>query len=104
MRHLRTLDDLEDDYFYQFPDEIEDYISIIFEEYAKDGDLSALLASLRSIARSQGISATAMAAGMTRKGLQKALSEQGNPKFESVSAILKALGYRLVPQKLGSGL
>jgi DNA-binding phage protein len=37
---------------------------------------------------------------MTRKGLQKALSEGGNPKFESVNAILHAMGYRLAPQKL----
>lgn len=84
MRQLRNLDDLEDDYFCQNPDEIEEYISIIFDEYAQDGDLGALLASLRSVARAQGISATAAAAGITLKGLQKALSEQGNPKFESV--------------------
>ena len=102
MRQLRTLDDFEEDYFHQHPDEIDEFISIIFEEYAQDGDLGALLASLRSVARTQGITATATAAGMTRKGLQKALSDQGNPKFESVNAILNALGYRLAPQKLGA--
>lgn len=100
MRQLRTLDQIEEDYFRQHPEEIEEYISVIFEEYAKDDNIGALLASLRTIARAQGITATAIAAGMTRKGLQKALSEQGNPKFESVNAILHALGYQLAPQKL----
>ena len=33
------------------------------------------------------------------EGLQKALSEQGNPKFESVNAIMHALGYHLKPEK-----
>jgi DNA-binding phage protein len=32
--------------------------------------------------------------------LQKALSENGNPQFSSVNAILNAMGYRLTPQKL----
>lgn len=99
MRQLRTLDQSEEDYFRQHPEEIEVYISVIFEEYAKDDNVGALLASLRTIARAKDITATAVAAGMTRKGLQKALSEQGNPKFESVNAILHALGYRLIPQK-----
>ena len=44
----------------------------------------------------------AEAVGMTRKGLQKALSAEGNPGFESINAILKVLGYRLAPQKLTS--
>jgi DNA-binding phage protein len=32
--------------------------------------------------------------------LQKALSENGNPQFGSVNAIMHAMGYRLTPQKL----
>jgi DNA-binding phage protein len=34
--------------------------------------------------------------------VQKALSENGNPQFSSVNAILNAMGYRLAPQKLMS--
>jgi DNA-binding phage protein len=47
-----------------------------------------------------GVSRLAASAGLSRKGLQKVLSEEGNPYFESVNAILHAMGYRLVPQKL----
>jgi DNA-binding phage protein len=38
--------------------------------------------------------------GWVRKGVQKALSEDGNPQFSSVNAIMNAMGYRLAPQKL----
>ncbi len=100
MRKLRTLDAVEADYLRDHPDEIEEYVSVIFEEYARDGDTGALLASLRTISKVKGITATAQEAGLSRKGLQKALSEKGNPKFESVNAIMHALGYRLSPQKL----
>ena len=48
------------------------------------------------------MSRIAEAAGMSRKGLQKALSEEGNPEFASVNAIMHAMGYRLAPQKLDS--
>mgnify|MGYP000474277529 CR=1 FL=1 len=102
MRQLRTLDQLEAEYFQQHPEEVDEYLSILFEDYAQDGDTSALLASLRTIARAKGITATAETAGMSRKGLQKALSTQGSPKFASVNAILHALGYRLTPQKLSA--
>ncbi|QUY40409.1 addiction module antidote protein [Acaryochloris marina] len=95
MHKLRTLDQIENDYFRQHPEEIEEYISVIFEEYAKDENIGALLASLRTVACARGSTETAVAAGMKRKGLQKALSEQGNPKFECVNAIMHALGYRL---------
>lgn len=93
------LQKLEESYLQKHPKEIDDYLTICFEEYAKDGWTPALLSSLRVIARAKGVTATANAAGMTRKGLQKALSEQGNPKFESVNAIMQAMGYHLKPEK-----
>jgi probable addiction module antidote protein len=95
----RSFDQVEEEYYRNHPDEIDGYLTTCFEEYAEDGCTPALLASLRMIARIKGISATADAAGLSRKGLQKALSEQGNPRFESVNAIMQAIGYRLAPQK-----
>jgi len=99
-RNYRSYDQVEEEYYRNHPDEIDDYLVTCFEEYAQDGCTPALLASLRLVARIKGVSATADAAGLSRKGLQKALSEQGNPRFESVNAILQAMGYRLTPQKL----
>ena len=100
MRKLRNLDNVEEDYLRQHPEEIEGYLSLLFDEYDKDGNTGALLASLRIVSRVKGVGITAKAAGLTRKGLQKALSENGNPKFESVNSILHALGYRLKPVRI----
>lgn len=102
MPGYRTLDELEEDYFRRHPEEIGPYLTEIFEEFAQDEDSGALLASLRVIARVKGISALADETGMTRQGLQKALSGRGNPRLENVNAIMRALGYRLVPQKIDS--
>ncbi len=100
MTEYRTLDDVEEEYFRNHPEEIGPYLTEIFAEFAKDGHAGALLASLRTIARVKGMSIIAEETGMTRQGVQKALSAHGNPRLESVNAIMQALGYRLAPQKL----
>ncbi|VAX30219.1 hypothetical protein MNBD_NITROSPIRAE01-1323 [hydrothermal vent metagenome] len=100
MRKMKTLNEYEEGYFREHPEEIDEYIKVIFEEYAKDEDIGALLSSLRILSRVKGISSMAETVGMTRKGLQKSLSEQGNPKFSNVNSILHAMGYSLMPQKL----
>ena len=99
-RIYKTLDESEEEYYRSHPDEIDGYLTTAFEEYAKDGCTAALLAQLRMIARVKGISALAQETGITRNGIQKALSENGNPKFESINAIMHAMGYRLTLQKL----
>jgi probable addiction module antidote protein len=100
MRNYRTIGDVTEEYLRNHPEEVDDYVSIIFEEYAQDGDTAALLSSLRIVSRIKGVSFIAETSGLSRKGVQKALSEDGNPKFESVNAIMHAMGYRLAPQKL----
>ena len=100
MRDYRNIDDITEEYLRDHPDEIDDYITELFEEYSQDGDIATLLSSLRVISRVKGVSFIAEASGLSRKGVQKALSEEGNPKFESVNSILHAMGYRLAPQKL----
>jgi len=101
MRKLQNFDEYEEEYFRKRPEEIDDYLKIIFDEYAQDGDTGALLSSLRVLARVKGVSTLAEETGMTRKGLQKALSPQGNPRLENINAIMHAMGYRLTPKKLG---
>ena len=100
MNAYRTISEVEEAYLRDHPEEIDDYVSIIFDEYAESGDTASLLSSLRVISRVKGVSRIAEASGLSRKGLQKALSEGGNPQFSSVNAIMQAMGYRLIPQKL----
>ena len=99
MPTYRTLDNLEEDYFRRHPEEIESYLHEMFEAFAEDADSGALLASLRTIARVKGISTLADEVGMSRQGLQKALSAKGNPRLDTINSIMQALGYYLAPQK-----
>lgn len=95
MREFRTLNEFEEEYFRKHPEEIDDYLTEIFQEYALDNDSGALLASLRVIARVRGISVLADQTGMTRSGLQKALPINGNLRLDSVNSIMKEMGYYL---------
>lgn len=102
MREYRTLDEVTAEYFTQRPEEIDDFLREIFADYAEDGDSATLLSSLRVIARVKGVSTLADEIGMTRQGLQKALSAKGNPRLDNINAILQALGYQLMPQPLNA--
>ena len=99
-RNYRVFRDVEEEYFRSHPEEIGPYIDEIFDEYAQDGNSAALLASLRVIAKVKGITHLAEATGMTRQGIQHALSSKGNPRFDNVNAIMHALGYRLTPRPI----
>ena len=100
MRKLRTLDEFTEDYFRAHPEEIDEYLTEIFIDFAEDNDTGALLASLRVLARVRGVSDMAARIGMTRQGIQKALSDDGNPRLGNITSIMKAMGYCLVPQKI----
>jgi probable addiction module antidote protein len=100
MRAYRTIGEVEEEYLRNHPDEVDDYITVLFDEYAESGDTAALLSSLRVVSRVKGVSRIAEDSGLSRKGVQKALSENGNPQFSSINAIMRAMGYRLAPQKL----
>jgi probable addiction module antidote protein len=98
--NYRTLTDLSIEYFTQHPDEIDAFITEAFTDYAQDGDSATLLAALRIIARVKGITTLANEIGMTRQGLQKALSTKGNPRLDNINAIMRAMGYQLMPHRL----
>ncbi len=100
MTEYRTLFDVSVEYFNEHPEEIEDFLTEIFADYAQVGDSAALLSALRVIVRVKGVSAVAKEVGMTRQGLQKALSNKGNPRLDNINAIMHSMGYRLMPQRL----
>jgi HTH-type transcriptional regulator/antitoxin HigA len=100
MANYRTLEEVSAEYFNEHPEEINDFLNEIFIDYATDGDSAALLSALRVIARVKGLSTLAEEVGMTRQGLQKALSAKGNPRLDNINAIMRAMGYQLMPQPL----
>lgn len=65
------------------------------KEVADTGNTSDLIHALGIAARAKGMSEVAMNAGVTRASLYKSLSEDGNPRFETVSKIVNALGCKL---------
>ena len=69
------------------------YLEACAEEDPGDGSL--IRAALNDIARAQNMSRLAREIGMTREGLYKALSENGNPSFATVMRITRALGMQL---------
>jgi probable addiction module antidote protein len=68
------------------------YLEACLEEAPEDAALIA--AALGDIARARGMVQLAKATGLTREGLYKALSKNGNPSLETVLKVMKALGLR----------
>ncbi len=60
----------------------------------EDGDLSLLNEVLGNIARWRGMTEIADKTGLGRESLYKSLSKSGNPRFDTVLKVVKALGYR----------
>ena len=59
------------------------------------GDGSLVRAALNDIARAGNMSQLARDVGMSREGLYKALSEDGNPSFATVMRVARALGLQV---------
>lgn len=69
------------------------YLDACLEEGGDDAGFIAH--ALGVVARSRNMSQLARDTGLTREGLYKALSEEGNPSFGTVLKVMGALGYRL---------
>ena len=69
------------------------YLEAAFEEDLGDGRL--IRAALNDIVRARNMSQLARDIGMTREGLYKSLSENGNPNFNTMMKVIRALGMRL---------
>ncbi len=70
-----------------------DYLDACIEEDPGDGRL--ILAALGDIARARSMTRLARQTGLTREGLYKALSGEGNPSFATILKVARALGLEL---------
>ena len=59
------------------------------------GDGSLIRTALGDIARAHGMTQLAHDTGLTREGLYKALSTEGNPAFSTIFKVIRALGVKL---------
>ena len=78
------------------------YLQACLEEAPHDPAFIAH--ALGVVARARNMSQLARDTGLTREGLYKALSDDGNPSFGTVLKVVNALGYRfaLVSEKATS--
>ena len=74
-------------------DDIRNYLEAALEEDGNDPDF--IVHALGVIARSGNVSQLARDTGLSREGIYKALSEDGNPSFATVARIATALGLRI---------
>ncbi len=77
-------------------DSAEDAVAYLAALVEDGGNDPAVIArGLGAIARSRNFSEIARQAGVSREGLYKALSGDGNPSFATVLEVSRALGLRL---------
>jgi probable addiction module antidote protein len=78
-------------------------ISAYLAAVAAENDPALTVAALSDVARARNLSQVARDADISREGLYKALSPDGNPSFATVARIAQALGLRVVllPEERG---
>ena len=79
------------------PDEARAYLNAALNE----GELRYVLLAMQDIAKAQGgFSKLARETGLSRVNLYSALSETGNPRFDSISRVLRSLGMQVTVEPL----
>lgn len=72
------------------------YLQVALDEYQKDNNSAALLLALRNVTEAQGgIGQLAQKSHLNRESLYRTLSRKGNPKLQTLGALLKGLGFEL---------
>ena len=79
-------------------EDIQNYIEACIEEAGDDP--AFIVHALGVVARAKNMSQLARDTGLTREGLYKALSEEGNPTFATIAKVAKALGFQITVQPL----
>ena len=69
------------------------YLDVCMEEAGDDA--AYIAAALGDVARARGMVQLAKETGISREGLYKALSRDGNPSLATVLKVIKALGLKL---------
>jgi probable addiction module antidote protein len=77
----------------------EDDILYFLEAAMEGNDPKHIASALGDVARSKGMSEIARKAGVGRQALYSALSDNGNPTLDTLTAVLNALGLQLTVRK-----
>lgn len=97
MMGTRSHDEATIESFRRDPQFAADYLNAVLE----DGEQEEVMLALRRMASAfGGVAGIADAADLNGTTLYRTLSQKGNPELRSLTAILKAMGLRLVVQPL----
>ena len=80
--------------YLQTAEDIRIYIEVACEDDPGDGSL--IRSALQDVTRAQNMSGLAQQVGMSRAGLYKTLSPNGNPSFATIMRLTRALGMQVV--------
>ena len=73
----------------------EEYISEYLKAAFESGDISEIIRALSDVARARNMTDLAEKMGISRQGLYKTLSENGNPEFATIQKLIAALGLQM---------
>ena len=73
----------------------EEAIAEYLSQVLHDGDNDELIRSLSHIAKAKGMAAVAKESGLGRESLYKALAVGSQPRFETISKVINALGLKI---------
>ncbi len=73
----------------------EEQIAAYLEAVFEDGDPAEIAMALGTVARARNMAAIARETGLTRETLYRAFAEGGNPTLATLTAVTKALGFKL---------
>ncbi|MEN9707689.1 MAG: hypothetical protein RIQ68_97 [Pseudomonadota bacterium] len=72
-----------------------DVIAEYLTAAAEDSDPDIFIAALGDVARARGMTQISTQSGLGRESLYKALTAGAHPRFETINAVLQALGLKL---------
>ena len=73
----------------------EEYISEYLKAAFESGDIPEITRALSDVARARNMTDLAEKMGISRQGLYKTLSENGNPEFATIQKLITALGLQM---------
>ena len=73
----------------------DEAVVIYLEDILETGDPKIIAAGLGDVARARGMTELAAKTGLSRESLYRALSDEGNPRLDTLLKVLGALGVKL---------
>ncbi|HAM39102.1 MAG TPA: DNA-binding protein [Elusimicrobia bacterium] len=94
-RKFRTFDEFEVEYYKKHPKELKSYIEVALEEFQKDGNERAFLASLAVAAKVRGgVAKLSKDTGLNRENLYRSFFKS-DPRLSNFIKIINSLGISL---------